>query len=58
MGISNTNPVEEHPEIQPGSGHSPIDEPIPRINEHLQIEVDSPSGPAVVIRTGKSMYKV
>ncbi|OKP14853.1 hypothetical protein PENSUB_5734 [Penicillium subrubescens] len=47
MDTSNTNPVEEHPEIQPGSGHSPIGEAIPHITEHPQIEADPPSGPAI-----------
>ncbi|KAJ5378285.1 uncharacterized protein N7496_005694 [Penicillium cataractarum] len=47
MYTSNTNPVEEHPEIQPGSGHSPIGEAIPHITEHPQIEVDRPSGLAI-----------
>jgi hypothetical protein len=57
MGTSNINPAEELPEIQPTSGHPPAGEPIIHMEQHPQIEVDLPSGPAIVSRTTTSMFK-
>jgi hypothetical protein len=57
MDISNINPAEELPEIQPTSGSPPAGEPIPHMEQHPQIAVDPPPGLAIVSRTSISMYK-
>ncbi|CEJ62566.1 hypothetical protein PMG11_11063 [Penicillium brasilianum] len=47
MDTSSINPAEELPEIQPTSGYPPADEPIIHMEQHPQIDVDLPSGPAI-----------
>jgi hypothetical protein len=58
MDTSSINPAEELLEIQPTSGYPPADEPIIHMEQHPRIEVDLPSGPAIVSKTNTSMYKV
>jgi hypothetical protein len=56
MDASQTQPAEERPEDQPASDHPPTGESILNIEDHQQIEVDPPSGPAIVSRTSTRMY--
>jgi hypothetical protein len=57
MDTSNISPAEELPEIQPTGGYPLAGETIIHMEQHPQIEVDLPSGPAIVSKTGTSMYK-
>jgi hypothetical protein len=57
MDTPNINSAEELPEIQPAGGHTPAGGPIIHMEQHPQVEVNLPSGPAIVSKTSTGMYK-
>jgi hypothetical protein len=57
MVASHTKSVEERPEDQLAGGHPLTGEPVFNSEEHPQIEMDPPSGPALVSRESTAMNK-
>jgi hypothetical protein len=57
MDASYTGLVEELPGYQPASGHAPTGEPILNSEDQPQIEIDPPSGPAIVNRKAQACIK-
>lgn len=58
MDTYNTDPIEEPPEILAASSYPLTSESVLDTEKDAQIEIDLPSGPAIVSRASIIIYKL